>query len=118
MKSWRERHSRPERTIALLLGAAGLILATAGLADEPHAVPLGWAGADLGEARRVAWETGRPILVFATEPACAACDALERLLLEDDEIAPLCEPFLRIRLDRADDRARLALRRCAPRSSP
>ena len=119
MKSWRAPRWRPERTLALLLGAAGLILATARMASEPQSVvPLGWAGADLGDARRVAWETGRPILVLVTKPECAPCEALERLLLEDDEIAPLCEPFLRVRLDVGDPRAATALAEFRPTELP
>jgi hypothetical protein len=81
-------------------------LAVTGLPAAPLARPenpgegaltlRGWAGPDLDAARRAARETGRPILLLIRSSRCPACDVVEDLLLNDPDVAPLTDGFIRV----------------------
>jgi hypothetical protein len=69
----------------------------------------GWAGPDLFKAIHLATESGQAILVLYRQADSTDSDALERLLTLDPQIAPLTEPFLRLRLSGGDPHAAPAI---------
>ncbi len=91
----------------LLLAAGAPVPAPA--SSDGSSLP-GWAGPDLAAARALTARTDRPVLVLVRRAACVPCDHLETLLTGDPRIAPLTEPFVRVRLS-LDDPAGLAVAR-------
>jgi hypothetical protein len=86
------------RQASMLVLLFSLLVASAATAETESVLPPGWAGADLASAQSLAASSRRPILIFVRRKSCPPCDRIEQWLTSDDQITPLTEPYIRLRL--------------------
>jgi hypothetical protein len=85
--------------LATILSVLALLLpASPSFAAGDDSLPPGWAGADLATAQAMAAGSRRSVLIFTRKQNCIPCDRVERWLTADQQITPLTEPYIRLRL--------------------